>query len=80
MPLHPSPLVATLTTFSVEPGRLPEVLCEVDKAGTVELRLMVLADAYASTFHLTGPKDAVKETVAGMVDMLGRSLAGSEER
>jgi hypothetical protein len=77
MPVNPtSPDVATLLTFAVAPGRLPEVLCEVDRHGTVELRLMVLANAYASTFTLSGPAEAVQATVAAVVEQLHRSLNG----
>jgi hypothetical protein len=74
LPNH-SPAVATLLTFAVEPGRIPEVLCEVDPHGTVELRLMILANGYASTFTLSGPKEAVKETMNTAVVELGRTLA-----
>jgi hypothetical protein len=74
-----SPAVAALLTFAVTPGRIPEVLCEVDPNGTVELRLMVLANGYAATLTLSGPKEAVKETMNVAVVELGRTLAGGQD-
>jgi hypothetical protein len=74
-----SPGVATLITFAVSQGRIPEVLVEVSPAGYVELRLMVLANGYAATFTLSGPKEAVKETMNVAVVELGRTLAGGQQ-
>jgi hypothetical protein len=79
LPNGNSPAVASLLTFAVGPNRVPEVLCEIDAHGTVELRLMVLADGYAATFTLSGPKEAVKETMNVAVVELGRTLAGGQQ-
>jgi hypothetical protein len=72
-----SPAVAAQVMFAVSPGKLPEVLVDVDqRAGNVEARLMVLANGYAATFLLSGPREAVKETVNVLAVELARSLAG----